>query len=437
MPFLGRDLFGQSTLYFAEAQGGVLTDSSALGLLARAGLPRRLDPTSVALALCGALPPERSLFHGVGRVPPGHRLVLGSGAPRFERGAPTPGPGSESDRERAADTVLRLLRQAVVKHAPGASCALSGGLDSSALIALAVESNYRPRALTLVTDYGDAGDLDRSRVLARAYRLEHVEICVREEDLPEHATSTFLACEDLLWNGAAVARHLFFREARRIGATALLSGVGADEVFCGHPEGLLARSRVLREERSIALDVLTVEAATTISARLRGGPETGGDLAAAWRDSLERVLPDSTLPPECRTARAEGVDIRLPYLDDDLAGAVTGLPLAWLASGNRGKLLLREALVGLLPDDVRLAPKVPQLAPGGGGHPRARSHWWSFYATWLAPERLSALGCVDPNRVRTYLDEWTRTESPGRRQALDAVLMRLASASVLALSAEP
>jgi asparagine synthase (glutamine-hydrolysing) len=153
-----------------------------------------------------------------------------------------------------------------------------------------------------------------------------------------------------------------------------------------------------------------------------------------WRQHvfIRDVLPDSTLPPECRASAAQGVEVRLPYLERGVAEHCLRLPLRLRIQGDIGKVVLREAMRGRLPEEIRTAPKRARLAPGAGRGPRARERWIAFYGNWLSPARVRDLGVVEPGRVTTLLDRHRRHEPWDPAHAIrDAVLMRLASAAIL------
>jgi asparagine synthase (glutamine-hydrolysing) len=201
----------------------------------------------------------------------------------------------------------------------------------------------------------------------------------------------------------------------------LLSGVGADELLCGNPAAMLSWRERRHEERETAEAVLTDAARRTLAQ----APAERGDLESLRRSFVGVVLPDSTLPPESRGSSAEGIEVRLPFLDPALAAAALQLPATACVRDSVGKWPLREAARGLVPEDVRCAPKTAQLAPSGGAE-RARRRWLELYAAWLRPDRLAPLQCVDAARASALLDRFA-----GRAHE-DAVLLRLVSLAILA-----
>jgi asparagine synthase (glutamine-hydrolysing) len=414
------DRFGQRPLYYAERAPGLHVAPRADAVLRAAGIPRRLDARAAALALCDALPPQLSLFQGLSRVPPGHAL-LERGAAAVVLAAPALAPGGRP--------LLEGLRAALAELERGAACALSGGLDSSLLLALLSQTGRGRRAYTLTTEYSDAAELRAAHLLAERCEAVHVVVHVAEESLPDHVGEAVAACEEPIWNGGAVARLLFFRQLRQAGEPGLLSGAGADELLCGNPAAMRSLPARRRLARELAEELLTLRA----RAQLGTFVEPAQDLESLRRELVSHVLPSSTLVPECRASAAERLEQRLPYLHDAFAGAALALPAAACVRGEVGKWPLREAARGLLPEEVRCAAKVPRLAPGGGGGRRARVRWLALYDDWLQPHRLAALECVEPARARALFDDFAGARAPEpQREVQDALLLRLVSLAMLA-----
>jgi asparagine synthase (glutamine-hydrolysing) len=417
-----RDRFGQRPLYYVEREGALHAAPRVDALLRAARLPRRLDPQAVALSLCDALPPVRAPYRGVARVPPGHVLRPADPGPLLEP-APVAAPSGQP--------LLDALREAVEELRAGAACALSGGLDSGLLLRLMSDGAAGVRAYTLASDFSDPAELRAAHLLAQACQADHVVVHVGEELLPDSVAEAVAACEEPLWNGAAVARLLFFRQLRQAGEFALLSGVGADELLCGNPAAMRAGPARRRAERELSEELLTAAA----RAELGTFAEAGLDLETLRRGCVEQLLPSSTLVPECRAGAAEGLEVRLPYLHAPFAANALALPAEACVRDHVGKWPLREAACGLLPEDIRSARKAARLAPGGGGSRRARARWLELYDEWLRPERLLPLECVDTMRARALLDHFAGANAPeAQRAAEDAVLLRLTSLAMLALT---
>lgn len=431
------DPFGARPVFYAETAHGIRTAPSPRRLLREADLPRALEPVAAAAALCGVRDPGASLFRHVKVVPPGHELVeSATGVQVRRRWAPLVyrGDGEAITLQEAGTELLRRLRESVRAHrrAEGpTACALSGGIDSGALLALLVEAGGPVQAFMLADDFAEDGDRDRARSLAATFGIEPALVPISEEELPGQAAEAVRACEDLLWNGRAVALHRFYLRLAEKGATRVLSGAGADEVLCGHPDGLLSFTGRLRAEHDLARSLLRTEAAVDVP---EWPPAPSGVDTLIWRQHLylTTVLRDSTLPPECRLSADAGIDVRLPYLDLSVAEFSLRLPPTLRASGSTGKIALREALRGVIPEAIRARPKTARLAPAGGRTTRARAGWLAFYEEWLSRPRLEALEIVEPERVRALLDDFrARIPEDPARAAEDAVLMRVASLAIL------
>ncbi|WP_158624956.1 asparagine synthase-related protein [Corallococcus terminator] len=157
-----------------------------------------------------------------------------------------------------------------------------------------------------------------------------------------------------------------------------------------------------------------------------GDASASGELRYA-----EWVLRELILPPELRGARAHGLTVRTPYLDPGFARVALGLPESVLMRDGFGKWLFRHAVRSLVPDEVRLARKLPRYGHTALSSP-VRARWLELYRAWLSPERLEPLQVIDPGAVSRLLERYTRL-SPGDAQAgvMDRLLMRLVSLAML------
>ena len=421
----------------SHASGGLLATlpryQSADGLESsvwRLG-PPGLEPGAVAAFLCHALPPGASVFRGVHRVP--------GGLPRVRRGT---GPGADLVNEYAlAERLLAALMLTVSQHmtAGALDVSLSGGVDSAALCALAARrAPGCVRAWTMDVHFADATERRNARRVASAAGVQLVDVAIPDRVLPELFEPAVLSQETAILNARAVASFAFYAEARRQGATFLMSGAGADEVLLGNPEALTGTAARVAEDRRLAREVL------------RGGPveNLGMDhraLALPWdtrtgqdeEDHPEEVryaawvLRELVLPPELRSAAAQGVSVRTPYLDTGFTEVALALPADVLARHGAGKWLFRHAVRALVPDAVRLARKTPRYAHTALSSP-VRERWLELYREWLTPSRLDPLEVIDPGAARALLERYTRLPvESAEAGAVDRLLMRLCSLAML------
>ncbi|HZI08748.1 MAG TPA: asparagine synthase C-terminal domain-containing protein [Myxococcus sp.] len=393
-----------------------------------------LEPGAVMAFLRHALPPERSLFRGVDRVPvPVPRLPREGGPAAEER------PGEDGPREDSlAEALLAALAGTVGAHvASGArDVSLSGGVDSAALCALAArEAPGAIRAWTMDVHFADAVERRNARTVARAAGVELVDVPVPDARLPDLLEPAVVSNETAILNARAVASFAFYAEARRLGASVMLSGAGADEVLRGNPGALAgARARV-EEDRRLAREVLrpsTVDNLGTMPWDLVPREDASEELRhAAW------VLRELILPPELRGARAHGVTVRTPYLEPGFARVALALPEALLVREDTGKWLFRHAVRALVADEVRLARKTPRYAHTALSSP-VRERWLELYRAWLTPSRLGPLEVIDPGAALALLERYARLPSEAAEASgLDRLLLRLVSLAMLQAHACP
>ena len=236
---------------------------------------------------------------------------------------------------------------------------LSGGLDSAALLMFSSAAGIGT-VTAFTMDAGTGDDIETAAALARAAGARHERIPIDDDAMVDALPATVRAIEAPIVNGLAVAKHLFFATVAR-SARKVLSGVGADEVLLGDPAwtepAATKVAHAAREDHALALEILTTGAARAL-APPRPAPPTPGALQG-W--ALRALLPCLTLPAECATAAHAGVIVATPFLSGTLIDHTRRVPIERRAQGELGKLSLREALAGIVPDTIRLAPKVRRL----------------------------------------------------------------------------
>lgn len=169
----------------------------------------------------------------------------------------------------------------------------------------------------------------------------------------------------------------------------------------------------------------------------------GTGLAAPWELPSEDALPteelryarwvltELILPPELRGARAHGLTVRTPYLDEGFARVALALPESVLLREGFGKWLFRHAVRSLVPEEVRLARKTPRYGHTALSSP-VRARWLELYRAWLSPARLEPLQVIDSRAVLGLLERYTRlSPDDPRADPMDRLLMRLVSLAML------
>jgi asparagine synthase (glutamine-hydrolysing) len=239
----GRDRFGIKPLVYAK-QGRTLCLASEAKALFAAGLPACWDRASFFDA-AGMLTPrqDRTLFAGVHQVPPGHLLVAEDGRVEVRRYwdfhyPRTADVAARSDEEcaeafaAALDEAVRLRLRADVP----VGCYLSGGIDSCAVLGLAMRHCTTPiRTFTLAFDRPEYDESAIAREMAELVGAEFHSLPLRQSDLAEHFGDAIFHAETLCLNAHGVAKFVLSRAVREAGYKVVLTGEGSDEILGGYP----------------------------------------------------------------------------------------------------------------------------------------------------------------------------------------------------------
>jgi asparagine synthase (glutamine-hydrolysing) len=212
----------------------------------RAGLAPRLDENALSLYLTFATTPAPgTLFEGVEKLPPGHRLIVDaqSGQRTLERyWAPLPDP-AELRSHRAPEGYVELAEN-LVRESIGLrmmsdvpyGAFLSGGVDSSLNVALMAELADRPVSTFSVAIDGDAAsdELGFARAIAERYGTQHHEVVINDQDFLDYLPRLVWHQDEPLADPVCVPLHAISEEARRSGTRVVQVGEGADELFSGY-----------------------------------------------------------------------------------------------------------------------------------------------------------------------------------------------------------
>jgi asparagine synthase (glutamine-hydrolysing) len=362
---LARDPFGIKPLYYAETPKGFAFASEAQALIA-AGLvaPTLRRAARAALLQRQFVPGAETIFADIRRVLPGETLIVEGARIVARRRRPAlPDGGPEAISEDAALAALdRALADSVEMHQRADvpyGMFLSGGIDSSALLALMARLNDRPvRAYTAWFPGTDAADeRERARAVASALGAAHVEVPFDEQDFFDLLPAVAAAMDDPAADYATLPSYKLARVAGGE-VKVVLSGEGGDELFAGYGRYRRATRRLVPGRRLRgrgALDglgVLRDEAAWRDEAdALRAAERRAGRsaLQAAQAVDVAGWLPDDLLVKLDRCLMAHGIEGRTPYLDPVVAKFAFRLPDALKARRGFGKALLRRWLTARVP----------------------------------------------------------------------------------------
>src|SRR4051794_2187557 len=241
---LARDRFGIKPLFHARLRDGALAFASELSALARApGFPRELDPDGLEAYLAfNSIPGPLTAYAAARKLRPGHWLTWDAGTDvveigRWARPAPVSADQVRSeDAETLAAELRERLRDSVRAHLVAdveVGVLLSGGVDSSALTALAAEEGGRPvKTFSIGFEERSFDELAQARLVARRYGTDHHELVLRP-DAAELLPAIALASDEPLGDSSALPTYLVARLAAQH-VKVVLSGEGGDELFGGY-----------------------------------------------------------------------------------------------------------------------------------------------------------------------------------------------------------
>ncbi|MDX3853953.1 asparagine synthase (glutamine-hydrolyzing) [Streptomyces sp. AK02-01A] len=444
---LVRDHLGVKPLYWHAHRSGVLFGSEPKAVLANPLFRAELDAEGIAelFALPAAPTAGHGIFRGLHEVLPGQVVTVGRAATRTTRyWRPTshlhsddPATTRETVRALLADTVERQL----LSDVPLCTL-LSGGVDSSAVTALAAAARERSghsKVTSFSVDFPGSADrapdawrtsADAPFVQAAAEHIGtlHTSVLIPDDDLLDARDAVLRARDRPGWGEMDASLHLLFREVRKH-STVALSGEAADEIFGGYPyfhdpAALAADTFPWLHGRTTPAALLRPEVAARVRPeeytaeqyrrsladvpRLDG--EEGADrrIREVFHLALTRWLPP-LLERVDRVSMSVGLEVRVPFCDHRLVEYAANVPWAVKTPGGRSKGLLRDAVRDLLPPQVTDRPK--------SGYPSTPAVRYTEVLTarardLLADSQAPVFDLVDRDAVRRTLAEGRPLPSP-------------------------
>ena len=419
---LARDRFGVKPLYFGHSASGAFVFGSEIkALLATGEMRAEVDWAGLHEYLyfdtaLGA----NTLFAGIRKLLPGHcATVTDGGVVQRQFASILDVEAVADDFPTATRNVYALLEDAVKSHLMSdvpVGVFLSGGIDSSAIVAFAAK-HYGSRLDTYAVGFdsvpvGNANELPAAQAVAEHFGTAHHEVRIAGGDVTD-VMERLVRCHDEPFGDAADIPLYMLCEQLRGEPKVILQGDGGDEVFGGYTRytylahvfwlRLLSRSthwlhpvarrlpgrRGLRSLRALGLysrndpamglaRLVSTELPDRPSDRIFS-PEARAALAPCdafkrYRELAEQVrahdpvkqmlytdssviLPDVYFEKVDKSTMAHGVEVRVPMVDTRLAAYVFGLPTRYKVHGLQKKHVLRTALRGVVPDSILDRPK--------------------------------------------------------------------------------
>jgi asparagine synthase (glutamine-hydrolysing) len=476
--FLARDRFGKKPLFYAWYDGKFVFASEMKAILADPAFDRRLDEEALAAYFTFSyIPAPLTIFRGIRKLPAGHTMTVERGRSRQRQYWDL---SFKPDRTRTEADFIEEFR-----HRMGAAVGmrlmsevplgafLSGGIDSSAVVAFMAQASADPVNTFTIGFAGDTGFFEDERTYARMvaerYRTHHreFEVLPRVDGLIEAIVRSF---DEPFADDSTIPSYFVCKIARQH-VTVALSGLGGDEAFGGYERYLgfqfgqsfnrlpaALRSSIiaplverLPESRSGGYRVnhlkRFVRSAAEDDARRyfgfaakigaqyrdslfadRSGLYEGAMMASQDRfirhfreadaeDPLDRVfycdvktyLPDDILALTDRISMHHSLEVRVPFLDHELFEFTATIPSEMKLKWFRKKYLLKRALADLLPKSVLTHKKQGFVGP----LPRwLREDLKSYTLNILSPSRLARHGLFhQPTVARILSDHFEARET--------------------------
>ena len=464
---LARDRVGKKPLFYCE-RAGTLSFASELGaLMADSEVPREIDHHAIdAYLTYGYVPAPMSVFAAVRKLMPASTLVYRDGRAQIERYwsldyAHKQAPRTEQElREEIRAGIRKAVARRMVADVPMGAF-LSGGVDSSAVVAAMAESSPEPvKTFSIGFEEERFNELPQARLIAEKFSTDHHELVVRPDAIEMLPKIVHHYGEPFADPSALPSFYLSRFAAEHV--TVALNGDGGDESFAGYPRyttnlalaqldripaplrhaaGALARrlapggephtlrsklsrlalaSALSSEERYVTqtsrfTEAQRVQLYTPEYLALLGSSHAAETVLGPWRASsapagVDRMLDvdvNSYLPGDLLTkmdiaTMAYSLEGRSPLLDHEFMQLAASLPAPMKAARGQRKRALRAALRGWVPDEILDARKRGFELPAAQWF---RGELREFTREVLLDPAATSRGWFREQEVRRLLDE--------------------------------
>ena len=245
--FMARDRIGVKPLYFTTTGSAFLFASEIKALLAHPRVAAQVEPYALYHYLSFlTTPAPMTMFRGIFKMPAGHRVTIRAGGPvDLERyWDPLPpwidvrDPAQTSEPDAVART-RQLLEAAVEKRLMSDvpfGVFLSGGVDSSAIVALMARQLDQPVKTFTVgfSDHQHLNELDYARRVAALFKTDHHEVLVDSRQMEEYLPTLVYSQDEPIADWVCIPLYFVSKLVRESGTVVVQVGEGSDEEFCGY-----------------------------------------------------------------------------------------------------------------------------------------------------------------------------------------------------------
>lgn len=443
---VARDRLGEKPIYYAEVPCGVIV-SSELKAILREYIPQpqlNVESLLAPIRFTGGIDPRDTFVEQIKRVLPGEMLIINKyGVIRRQywqrrRTYDYGGTLEESKKE-----TLRLMQEAVdieMRSDVPVAITLSGGIDSSAVAALAKRCGHEVHTITTgYTGRHAEDERDVARRFAKEQGFIHHEIELSEEDYVDSFDELTQYLDEPITDSTAIAQWAMFKKIKELGFKVILGGMGGDELFYGYPAwNQLGDSLRLRREHEAIFPwkgnerkrhylrfmlhnlrwVLFAGYPHKLEDRsfgwwihddyyrfLKNATLTLGDKTIALNDYKYRIYKDFPVCPQGkevdviydnaidtvmtqaylylsdRLSMGCSLESRSPLLDYKLVEHVMSLPLEYKYVKDKPKQYMKDVLTGIVPDYILYAAKRGFTSPDSFVHHVAQNYEYKCFSS--------------------------------------------------------
>ncbi|MFK8053045.1 MAG: asparagine synthase (glutamine-hydrolyzing) [Woeseiaceae bacterium] len=477
---LVRDHLGIKPVYFAPWRNGLAFASEAKSLFKLDGLNAAISNVGLrdylGLGYCVA---ENTIFDGVRKLPPASLLIFENGEHRVRRywDLPNKVDHNVSDQEwveRIRHELDRAISAQMVSDVP-IGAFLSGGIDSSAIVATMAEQSPNPINTYSIGYSGGAteayyNELSYAAQVAKQFNTNHHEISVKP-DVATLLPKLIWHLEEPISDSAITTTHLVSAMAAET-VTVILSGVGGDELFAGYnrylgshylsryqkipnwlrryvmspiarrlPSGRQSRLQdLMRYAREFMLSAelpwderykayLAIQSKASLDAmmlnpvsepdgldRVLSSQTADDDLLRLMRVDCDSQMAEDLLLLTDKMTMASSIECRVPFLDKGLVELAASIPSAQKMPGKELKSLLKRALEPRLSPDILYRRKRGFGAPVGSWF---KSQLMPLRNALLSPDVQASRGVLSPDAVSHIC----QAHDAGREDNTDLILV--------------
>jgi asparagine synthase (glutamine-hydrolysing) len=466
---LARDRLGIKPLYYCLHADRLAFASEMKSLLALEGFERRINLKALsAFFTFRYVPGPMTIYEGVYEIPPAHVLIWSDGNFHLRRYWDIqPEPDVNKPIEFFIEGLLHHLKEAVSFHLMSEvplGAFLSGGIDSSAIVALmaqATEQKVKTFTVGFVAEQHRFDERPFARMVAETFGTDHSE-CLLSAQLEVILPALIRAFDEPFADSSMIPNYLICQAARER-VTVALSGLGGDELFAGYeryrgalladyyrrlPQGFrrgfvdrvidampeprnggLWRDRLKRFVQGAELDLaeryqryiaayddgekaelfscdlvheLEERGLAPTQLAMKEAPEGLNPLDRMLFTDIHAYLPDDELRKTDRLSMWHSLEVRVPFLDHKLVEFVASIPARYKLNRWQKKYILIRALNGILPKAILARRKQGFSIPLNSW---LRGPLRDMMHTYLAERALQEVGLFDHRTVGRLLKE--------------------------------